>query len=85
MKRSPRFLPIIIQRAGLKEKAVGYWQQAGERSLKHSANLEAINHLTKGLDLLRSLPETPERDQQELRLQLTLGIPAGHHHGLRRP
>ncbi|MBE9521803.1 MAG: AAA family ATPase [Proteobacteria bacterium] len=73
----PELLAYHYTEAGLNEKAVGYWQQAGERSLRHSANLEAINHLTKGLDLLRSLPETPERDQQELRLQLTLGIPLG--------
>ena len=34
---------------------------------------EAIGHLTQGLALLAQLPETPERAQQELDLQLALG------------
>jgi predicted ATPase len=37
--------------------------------------VEAIAHLTKGLDLLKTLPDTPERAQQELTLQLALGAP----------
>ena len=74
VQAQPDLLAHHYTEAGLNEQAVGYWQQAGERSLRHSANLEAIDHLTKGLDLLGSLPETPERDQQELTLQLTLGI-----------
>jgi hypothetical protein len=37
------------------------------------ATIEAVSHLTKGLELLKAFPETPERNQQELTLQLTLG------------
>jgi predicted ATPase len=36
--------------------------------------VEAISHLTKGLELLETLPDTPERTQQELRLQVTMGV-----------
>ena len=32
-----------------------------------------LAHLTKGLELLKTLPDTPERAQQELTLQLALG------------
>jgi hypothetical protein len=32
-----------------------------------------MNLLTKGLELLKTLPDTPERTQQELTLQLALG------------
>jgi predicted ATPase len=35
--------------------------------------VEAISHLTKGLELLKTLPDTPEHVQQELTLQLALG------------
>ena len=35
--------------------------------------MEAIAHLTKGLEVLRTLPDTLERTQQELVLQITLG------------
>jgi predicted ATPase len=61
--------------AGLTEQAVGYWQRAGHRAIEHSANTEAIAHLTKGLELLDTLPETAERSQRELTLQITLGVP----------
>jgi predicted ATPase len=37
--------------------------------------VEAINYLTKGLELLKVLPDTSERAQQELTLQITLGTP----------
>src|SRR5262249_31910166 len=36
---------------------------------------EAINHLTKGVELLKTLPDTPERTQHDLRLHLALGAP----------
>jgi predicted ATPase len=54
-------------------RAVQYRQQAGENALRRSAHREAIDHLTKGLELLQTLPDTPERTQQELTLQITLG------------
>ncbi len=41
--------------------------------MRRSANLEAISHLTKGLEVLKTLPDTPEHLQHELDLQITLG------------
>ncbi len=58
--------------AGLAEPAVGYWQQAGERAIRGSAYAEAIAHLTQAVDLLATLPETPERLQRELDCQVPL-------------
>jgi len=37
--------------------------------------LEAIEHLTSGLELLRTLPETAERHAQEIRMHVSLGVP----------
>ena len=54
-------------------RAVTYLQQAAHNALHKYANREAIDHLTKGLALLNTLPETPERTQQELDLLLALG------------
>ena len=56
-------------------QAIAYWQRAGQRAVERSANVEAISHFTKGLELLKLLPETPERIQQELMLHLALGSP----------
>jgi predicted ATPase len=54
-------------------QALPYWQQAGQQAAARSAHAEAISHLAKGLELLKTLPDTPERTQQELALQTTLG------------
>ncbi len=71
----PELLAHHYTEAGLKEQAIPYWQQAGERAVQRSANVEAISHLTKSLELLKTLPDTPERAQQELTLQIALGVP----------
>jgi DNA-binding winged helix-turn-helix (wHTH) protein/tetratricopeptide (TPR) repeat protein len=54
-------------------RAVQYLYAAGEQALQRSAYPEAVAHLTQGLALLAQLPETPERAQQELRMQMALG------------
>ena len=59
--------------AGESAQAMVYWQQAGERALRRSANIEAINHLNQALALLETLPESDERGRRELSLQLVLG------------
>jgi predicted ATPase len=71
----PELVAHHYTEAGLNEHAIVYWQRAGQRAVQRSANVEAIAHLTKGLKLLETLPESPERTQQELTLQLTLGAP----------
>jgi predicted ATPase len=43
------------------------------RSRDRFANVEAIGHLTKGMELLATLAESPERDAQELQLLNPLG------------
>jgi hypothetical protein len=53
-------------------RAVQYLQYAGENALRQSAHQEAIAHLHQGMALLSTLPETPERTQQELTFQMTL-------------
>ncbi|MGY2492705.1 adenylate/guanylate cyclase domain-containing protein [Cupriavidus sp. CP313] len=54
-------------------KAVEYLQLAGKQALQRSALLEAIRNLSAALDLLKSLPDTPEHQSEELSLLLTLG------------
>jgi class 3 adenylate cyclase/predicted ATPase len=60
-------------RSGNTQKAVDYLQLAGQQAAQRSANAEAITHLTTALEVLKTLPETPERIRQELLLHLILG------------
>jgi predicted ATPase len=71
----PELLAHHYTEAGLAGSAVGYWQRAGELAVKRSANLEAIAHCTKGLDCIKTLPESPDLARQELALQITIGVP----------
>src|SRR5262249_8438938 len=57
------------------EKAVAYSELAGQRAVQHSANAEAIMHLTTALELLKSLPESAEHTRRKLELQIALGAP----------
>ena len=69
----PELLAHHYTEAALYEPAVAYWQRAGQRALARSAYLEAINHVTIGIELLKTLPETPEHTQQALTLHIALG------------
>jgi predicted ATPase len=69
----PELLGHHYTEAGLSVQAIPYWQRAGQRAIERSTHVEAIAHLRKGLELLRTLPDTPERWQHELDVQLALG------------
>ncbi len=73
VETQPELLAHHFTEAGLTEKAIGYWLKAGLRSRERSAEIEAIGHLTRGLALLETLDESPERDARELELLSPLG------------
>ncbi len=62
-----------FESAGVMDKAVDFRLLAGNYSIKLAANDEACAHFSRGLILLDSITPTPERDRQELALQLGLG------------
>jgi class 3 adenylate cyclase/predicted ATPase len=55
-------------------RALPYWLQAGRQAVASSATVEAESHLRQGLEAVAALPESPERDRQELALLSTLGV-----------
>jgi predicted ATPase len=69
----PERLAQHYTEAGYPEQAIPYWQRAGQHASDRSANVEAISHFTTGIELLKTLPETPERIQQALTLYVALG------------
>lgn len=70
----PELLAHHYTEAGLVAQAALWWQRAGQRAVAHSAHVEAISHLTKGLELAATLPAARERSEQELALLNTLGL-----------
>jgi predicted ATPase len=66
-------LAVHFERGCDTDRALRYLQHAADNALHRSAYSDAITHLTKALALLTALPETPERAQRELDVQLALG------------
>jgi class 3 adenylate cyclase/predicted ATPase len=73
IETQPELLGRHFSEAGLAESAIPYWQRAGERAIKRSANLEAVAHFQRGLEALEALPDKSARAEQELRLLIGLG------------
>ena len=73
MDSQPELFAQHYAEAGLVEKSIAYWGRAGRRSAARSAMAEAAAQFQKGLDQLARLPETPERQRQELELWSALG------------
>ncbi len=68
----PQVLAHHFTEAGLIEPAIAYWSRAGQQSAAKSAFVEAIAKLRRGLQLIDDLPDSGERKQRELELQVTL-------------
>ena len=61
-----------FQTAGILDKAAEYRLHAGIRAQLLSANEEAVAHFHQGVALIETLTDSPERAEQELRLQNAL-------------
>src|SRR5262245_1654517 len=73
VQTQPETLAHHLTEAGLIEKAIEYWLLAGKNAALRSANVEAIAHLRRGIELTARLPEGEGRNTSELDLQLVLG------------
>jgi predicted ATPase len=73
VETQPELVAQHYTAAGCATQAVPYWQRAGQQASDRSAHVEAISHLTTGIELLKTLPETPEHTQQALSLHIALG------------
>lgn len=69
----PETIAYHFAEAGAGERAMPYWHRAGQRAAERSANLEAVGHLRKSLDLVLGLSPGRERAERELAVLITLG------------
>jgi class 3 adenylate cyclase/predicted ATPase len=70
----PELAAQHLTAAGLAAEAAPHWLAAGLLAISKSANEEAINDLSRGLECLSSLPEGADRDEQELLMRAMLGV-----------
>lgn len=69
----PELLALHHEHAGELDQAIDHLQRAGQRSIARSAHAEAINQLAHAIELVQTTADSPERDQREIQLRLTLG------------
>ncbi|MDA0282929.1 MAG: hypothetical protein O3B86_06200 [Planctomycetota bacterium] len=72
VESQPALLAHHFTAAGVTDKAIKYWQTAGQRSQASFENIEARDQFRNGLKLVAQLDESLERDQQELAFQIPL-------------
>jgi predicted ATPase len=68
-------LALLWEAARDYTRAADYFLLAAQNAARIFANQEAVVLALRGLELLRTLPVSPERDRQELALQIALGPP----------
>ena len=73
VESQPELLARHCTEAGLIERAVPMWVQAGSNAARTSASTEALRHFNKALDLVRSMPDDKARNRHELAIQINLG------------
>ena len=69
----PEIVAHHFTEAGLVEPAIDYWLKSGKLALSRSANLEAVKHLRRGLELTQSQTTSDMRIRKELDFLLALG------------
>ena len=66
-------LALLLEAARDFARAADYFLLAAQNAVRVFANQEAVVLAARGLELLGTLPDTPERARKELALQITLG------------
>jgi predicted ATPase len=84
-KNQPELLARHCTEAGQIEKAVGLWGKAGQRSMRRSASVEAIEQFTRALAQIATLPSTPWLRREEIKFQAALITPLVHVKGWGAP
>ncbi len=84
-ENQPELLARHCTEAGLIEQAASLWGKAGQRSLERSALVEAVAQLTRALDQIATLPASPARRREEMKLQVALITPLTHVKGYAAP
>ena len=81
----PELLARHATEAGQIEKAAYLWGKAGQRSLDHSAFVEAAAQITQAINQIALLPATPALRSEQIRLQVALITPVIHVKGYAAP
>lgn len=68
-------LAYYFEHANIPIEAARYCALAGEKAIRRFADVEALGQFRRGIELLKPVPSSSERDNIELRLQVGLAFP----------
>jgi DNA-binding winged helix-turn-helix (wHTH) protein/predicted ATPase len=68
-------LAMHFERGSSDRKAVRYLKQAADNDIRRFAYRDAVELSRRALQLLEKLPDSAERDRQELAIQINMGMP----------
>jgi class 3 adenylate cyclase/predicted ATPase len=77
----PQVIAWHFAEAALPEKSVDYYQKAAEHATGRFALAEIVHHLRNGLNQIKSIPDSADKQRRELALQLELGRALIDHEG----
>ena len=83
-EREPELLAHHLTQSDQSEAAVSFWLKAGKQAAKTGANLGAIGHLRRGLEVVEGHPEMRGRNEIELELRIRARNCFDRNKGLRR-
>jgi class 3 adenylate cyclase len=72
---APHLLAMHHTEAGNLERAVYFWERAGELAANQLAPQEAVAHYSRALEMLAEMPESSSRDESELALCMAITGP----------
>ncbi len=75
VKAEPELLAYHYEQAAMIPPSIHYWRLAAQRDAERSANVEALNHFGRALQLVNALPQGSDRDDLELELLIARGAP----------
>ena len=75
IENNPELVAHHYSEAQAPDNAATNWYKAGQKATSRSANVEAIDHIQKGLEMINRLPDCVERSKRELELQIALAVP----------
>jgi predicted ATPase len=84
-ENQPELMARHCSEAGLVEKAAKFWVKAAERSLAHSAFVEAVAQANLALTRIPTSPSTPSLLQKQIELQVSLAVAEMSTRGMSAP
>ena len=75
MQTQPEILAHHYTEAGLSEIAVTWWDKAGDQAIRRSANMEAVRHFSRAIELLQNARESREQEGHELAIRIKMSGP----------